>query len=241
MQRVVSTNSDYTVRDQERMTIATQYFDWQRRMAVAHLGTRVLEVGCGVGNFTQHLLDRACVVGIDIDPNCIVQHRTRFREHRHVHSAAMDVLDDSFVETIRGYSPDSVVCLNVLEHISDDYQTLRNMHSVLPRGGHAVFMVPAFEALYGPIDANLGHYRRYSKASMRKVAESTGFNVLKLRYVNSIGFVGWWMNARILKKTEQSEAQIRLFDSRIVPILSAVEDRIEPPFGQSVFAVLERA
>jgi ubiquinone/menaquinone biosynthesis C-methylase UbiE len=238
--RTVSTSADYTVRDQERMQLATRYFDWQRRMTVPELGSRVLEIGCGMGNFTQHLLDRELVVGIDVENDCIQQHRTRFRQHSHIHASVMDILDSSFTELAK-HRPDSIVCLNVLEHISDDYKALQHMYAVLPKGGRAVFIVPAFESLYGPIDANLGHYRRYSKTSMTKVAEGAGFRINKLRYFNSIGFLGWYVNARFLKKTEQSEQQIRLFDSKIVPILSAIESRIEPPFGQSVFAVLERS
>ena len=173
--RVVTATADYTVRDQERMQLATRYFDWQRRMTAPELGARVLEIGCGMGNFTRHLLGREMVIGIDVEPDCIEQHRTRFRRHSHIHASVVDVFDDSFTEIISRHKPDSIVCLNVLEHISDDYKALEHMHNVLPGGGRAGFIVPAFDSLYGPIDTNLGH-----------------------------------------------------------------EDRIAPPFGQSVFAVLER-
>ena len=75
---------------------------------------------------------------------------------------------------------------------------------------------------------------------MRGLAERTGFRVAQLRYMNIVGFFGWWVNARVLRKTEQSEGQIALFDKMIVPLQAAMERWIEPPCGQSIFAVLEK-
>jgi len=108
----------------------------------------------------------------------------------------------------------------------------------LPSGGAAVLIVPAFGALHGPIDERLGHYRRYSKRSLAQAARDAGFRPRVLRYMNSVGFLGWWLNARVLRRTEQSTAQIRIFDSIVVPVLSRVERVIEPPAGQSILAVL---
>jgi SAM-dependent methyltransferase len=236
----VSTTAEYTIRDQERMKLAGNYFDWQRRMTLPHLGRRVLEIGCGMGNFTQHLVDREMVVGIDVVDDCVTEHRKRLGHYPNIVCLNRDVLDPSFAE-LREYRPDSVVCLNVLEHISDDFLALRHMHSVLPAGGRAVLIVPASEALYGLIDAKLGHYRRYSKKSLREVAGRAGFEAFRLRYMNFIGYFGWWANSHVFKRTEQSTAQIVFFDSKIVPVQAKIEDRIEPPFGQSLFCVFVKS
>jgi 2-polyprenyl-3-methyl-5-hydroxy-6-metoxy-1,4-benzoquinol methylase len=233
----VSTTAEYTILDQERMKLASNYFDWQRRITLPHLGRRVLEIGCGMGNFTKHLADREHVVGIDVVEECIAAHRTNLGAHPHVHSLVMDVVDPRFLE-LENFHPDSIVCLNVLEHIGDDLQALRHMCAILPEGGHAVLIVPAFEALYGPIDRMLGHFRRYSKKSLRQTADAAGFAAESMHYMNSVGFFGWWVNAHILKRTEQSESQIALFDSKIVPLLEPLENFVKPPFGQSLFAVL---
>jgi 2-polyprenyl-3-methyl-5-hydroxy-6-metoxy-1,4-benzoquinol methylase len=238
--REMTVSSEYTVRDQERMDHARRYFEWQFAMAEKHLGARVLEVGCGLGNFTQHLIDREFVAGIDVEPLCIEKHRQRFAANANITSFSMDVLSPEFKQLAR-FNPASIACLNVLEHIIDDQLALAHMSAVLPRGGTVVLIVPAFAALYGPIDTLLGHYRRYSKKSLAQVARTAGFECRILRYLNSVGFFGWWCNARILKKTEQSTAQIKLFDSAVVPVLSRVERWIEPPVGQSVFAVLVKS
>ncbi len=222
------------------MTAAVNYFAWQAKLALAPLGQRIVEVGCGIGNFTRMMLDREGVVGVDIDENCIARHRERFGANANVQSRVLDALDPAFAE-LKEFRPDSVVCLNVLEHISDDLATLRAFGNILPAGGRVVLMVPAFMALYGPIDRHLGHYRRYTKTSLRQTAEAAGLRPLSLRYMNTVGFFGWWVNAKLIPREEQSEGQIELFDKRIVPVLEKLEGAIAPPFGQSVFAVLEKA
>jgi 2-polyprenyl-3-methyl-5-hydroxy-6-metoxy-1,4-benzoquinol methylase len=239
MKRETATTAEYTVRDQERMKSATRYFEWQFKLAEAQLGRRILEIGCGLGNFTRHLLDRELVLGIDVEAECIAQRRTDFADYPNLVSMCLDVQDRSFL-SLRTYEPDSVACLNVLEHVKDDILALAHMHAVLSPGGKAVLIVPAFESLYGPIDERLGHYRRYSKQSMARAAAQAGFRVQTLRYMNAVGFFGWWFNAHVLKKTEQSETQIALFDSIVVPAMSKVEGLIEPPIGQSIFAVLAK-
>jgi SAM-dependent methyltransferase len=232
-------SSEWTVRDQVRMAHAKRYFEWQFTLAERHLGMRVLEVGCGLGNFTQHLIGRRLVVGIDIEPCCAEAHTRRFAGQSNLKSFCLDVLSPEFLQ-LRRYQPDSIACLNVLEHVRDDGQALAHMNAVLPPGGTVVLIVPAFECLYGPIDKKLGHHRRYGKQTLTRVAQNAGFRPRILRYINSIGFFGWWLNARILRRMEQSTAQIKVFDALAIPLLSRIERWIEPPVGQSIFAVLEK-
>jgi SAM-dependent methyltransferase len=221
------------------MSRAVNYFEWQSRLAMAPLGRRVVEVGCGIGNFTRMIADRDRVIGVDIEPVCIEQHQARFRNQSNISSQVLDAMDPRFLD-LKSESPDSIVCLNVLEHIEDDLGTLKAFASILPKGGKAVLIVPAFMALYGPIDKFLGHYRRYTCSSFAATAQAAGFHATELRYMNTIGFFGWWANAKIFQRTEQSEGQIELFDKRIVPVLEKLESWVTPPFGQSVFAVLEK-
>jgi SAM-dependent methyltransferase len=133
------------------------------------------------------------------------------------------------------------VCLNVLEHIEDDHQALQAITDVLKPPGTIVLLVPAFPALEGPIDRRLKHTRRYTRKSLMDIAERTGLRVRHMRYVNFIGFFGWWINAHLLRLEEQSPNQIEIFDRWIVPVMSRVERIVPPPFGQSLLAVLEKA
>jgi len=235
----VSTTTEYTIADQERMRAAQRYFEWQARLAKAELGRRVLEVGCGMGNFSDHLRDRDLVVGIDVDENCVERWKERFSNRAHYSGFLLNAENPEFCQ-LKRYEPDSVVCLNVLEHIDRHDLVLKHMWNVLPAGGRVVLMVPAFESLYGEIDARLGHYRRYTRRSLSAVAEGAGFRLRRLRYMNVVGFFGWWANAKIFKRSEQSAEQIAFFDSYVVPIQSRLESWISPPFGQSIIATLEK-
>ena len=231
--------ASYTVEDQDRMTRAETYFAWQSRLVRAELGQRVVEVGCGLGNFTGALLDRELVVAVDVEPECVERLRLRYGERGNLRAMVCDVLSPEFRE-LKRLRPDSCVCLNVLEHIADDAAALRAMASVLAPGGAIVLLVPAFPALYGPIDRHLGHCRRYTRRGLGELAKRSGLRVRKAHYSNFAGFFGWWVNAHVLKREAQSERQIEIFDRYMVPWIAALEQRVKPPFGQSLVAVLER-
>jgi SAM-dependent methyltransferase len=229
----------YTLGDQERMSHAKSYFAWQARLVTREIGRRVIEIGCGVGNFTGALLDRDAILALDKESGCIEELQKRYANHPNLRALICDVdtLNQRRSE-LAGFAADSCVCLNVLEHIADDARALRAMSSLLIPGGVIVLLVPACPALYGPIDRNLGHYRRYTLDSLRRLAAETGLRVRKTHYVNCAGFFGWWLNSHILKRETQSEKQIATFE-RLVPALSWLEGITRPPFGQSLFAVLE--
>jgi SAM-dependent methyltransferase len=231
--------SIYTITDQERMAHAANYFAWQGRLVAPELGQRVIEVGCGIGNFTRMLLDRETVLAVDVDAACVERLRERYPNRPNLRALVCEPASGTFAELAR-FHPDSCVCLNVLEHIEDDGQALTAMATVLVPGGVVVLLAPAFPALYGPIDRNLRHYRRYRRDMLAALANGAGLRIEKLYYVNAAGFFGWWLNARVFRREAQSERQIRIFDRLLVPWLSRLEAMAQPPFGQSLFAVLRK-
>ena len=231
--------SAYTIDDQRRMSKAKNYFAWQGRLVKQEIGRRVIEVGCGLGNFTGMLLDCDAVVALDKEEECIERLKQRYRGYPNLHAFTCDVNDDDFF-AFADFKPNSCVCLNVLEHVEDDAGLLRRMASILPPGGRIVLIVPAFPSLYGPIDLNLGHYRRYTMRSLRELAAAVHLRVKSAGYMNAIGFFGWWANSHIFRRETQSDEQIELFDRFVVPCLSRMEAFALPPFGQSVFAVLQK-
>ena len=230
---------DYTLADQARMSLATNYFEWQAKLVLPALGRRIVEVGCGIGNFTRRMLDRELVVAVDIEPACLATLRQRYPAVGNLVTSDAVLGTPEWLE-LAHHQPDSCVCLNVLEHIEDDRLALESMAAILPPGGVIVLLVPAFPALYGEIDRKLGHFRRYTRKSLRALAESVGLEVARLNFMNSIGFFAWWANSHLLRRTEQSTGQIGVFDKLVVPVLSRVESILPPPFGQSLFAVLRK-
>ena len=138
MQREASTTAEYTLLDQQLMSRATRYFAWQARIAKPHLGRRVIEAGCGTGNFTLHLTDRELVVGMDVVEECVERTRARFAGQPNMQFRNLDVQDPGFLR-LKALRPDSIVCFNVLEHVRDDRLTLEHMHQVLIPGGGQYF------------------------------------------------------------------------------------------------------
>jgi SAM-dependent methyltransferase len=112
-------------------------------------------------------------------------------------------------------SMDTVVCLNVLEHIEDDMQGLRNIHSVLRRDGRAIVLVPHGQEIFGTLDVALGHYRRYSHEELKGKMERAGFRVEKILNFNRISRPGWYVSGRILKRTTLGAMQMQMFDQLV--------------------------
>ncbi len=221
------------------MAKAKNYFAWQGRLVRPHLGHRVIEVGCGIGNFTSMLLDRDAVFALDIEAGCIEVLRNRYAGCGNLRAFVGEPGTKPF-EDLRRERPDTCVCLNVLEHIENDGKALESMAAVLQPGGKVILIVPAFPSLFGPIDRNLEHIRRYRRDDLSNLAQRTGLVVEVSRFWNLVGFFGWWWNSHVGRRERQSAAQIALFDRAVVPLMSRLERLLPPPFGQSLFAVLRK-
>jgi SAM-dependent methyltransferase len=234
----------YLIRDQQLMAEARNYFAWQASLVMCEVGCRVVEVGCGLGNFTELLRQGRAVLAFEIEPACVEVFQSRYESDDDLRVLNRDWCatdwHDSTLPEITAFRPDSCVCINVLEHLEDDREALQRMAAVLPSGGSIVLLVPAFPALYGPIDKQLGHYRRYTRKSVRRLADGVGLQIKSARYMNSVGLVGWWVNAHILRREAQSAGQTRVFDRFVVPVLSRMERLVPPPFGQSLLVVLRK-
>jgi SAM-dependent methyltransferase len=137
---------------------------------------------------------------------------------------------------------DSAMSFNVFEHIEDDRSAMRNVQQVLEPGGHFVCFVPACKLLYGRMDQDLGHHRRYSKPELAAKAKEAGFEIVELKYVNLIGFFAWLVNGRLLRSGEVSggASAMRLYDRFMVPLTRFIESHWQPPFGQSLLLVARK-
>src|SRR5437773_1927811 len=107
---------------------------------------------------------------------------------------------------------DSVVCLNVLEHVENDEMGLRNIHSALRPGGRAIILVPHGQEIFGTLDVALGHYRRYSHQELKTKMEQVGFQVERILDFNRISRPAWYVSGRILKRQTLGRGQMRVFD-----------------------------
>jgi SAM-dependent methyltransferase len=150
----------------------------------------------------------------DIDPEHLARLASRFQHRPNVQVCFADLGRAACFHEFSGQM-DSVVCLNVLEHIEDDLAGLRNIHSVLQPGGRAIVLVPHDQKIYGTLDAALGHYRRYSEPELREKMQATGFRVQDVLKFNRISRPPWYVSGKLLKSTALGRTQMRLFDSLV--------------------------
>lgn len=224
-------------RDLQQMASATNYLDWQFGMVRQHLGGRVLEVGAGIGTFTRRMASVTEHVTA-LEPNRYCFERLTRETSQLPNVTRHELPVEEFHATVaRGRIFDTIVCMNVLEHIRDDTAVLREFRSLIAPGGRLVLLIPAIPLAFGEIDRRLGHYRRYTKRSVRQLFAATGWRGVQLRYFNVVGLLGWIWNTKVLVKHEQSDRQIRLFDRAIVPVMSRLESALPVPVGQSLLAV----
>jgi SAM-dependent methyltransferase len=233
-------STDITVSDQETMGAAVNYRRWMFRRVKPFLGQRILEVGAGIGNFTQLLINRELVVASDIRPDCVAHLRRRFAGQPAVVTLQMDAADPALVELSR-YDLDTIVCMNVLEHVADDVAALRHMCEALRPGGHLVLLVPAFQCLFGTVDRSLQHHRRYTRRTLLPKVQQAGFGVQRSFYMNLVGMAGWLVNNRVLKRVQESPGQILFFDRFVAPAAERIERVIPPPLGLSLIAICRRS
>jgi glycosyltransferase involved in cell wall biosynthesis len=222
-----------------RMARLHDYNKWLHDRFDAYLGRRVLEVGSGVGNQTRYFVERDRVVASDIEPHYVRELTSRFGQRSNVRVASFRFpLAEADRADLHAEGIDSIVCLNVLEHIEDHAGTLKDFASVLRPGGHLALLVPAMPALYGTLDVNLNHFRRYDREPLRQLLNESGFEVDELRYVNRPGVLGWWLNSRVLKRTVLPRGQLAAF-RWILPLLK-LEEKTAPSFGMSLLALARR-
>ncbi len=222
-----------------RMSKLAPYNAWLHARFEKHLGRRILEVGSGVGNQTRFFADRERVVASDIEAHYVRELKTKFAGRGNVRVASYEFpLAPGPRAELAGEAIDTIVCLNVLEHIEKDEETLRDFASLLPPGGRIALVVPALPSLYGTLDIHLRHFRRYGLDELRGKLEASGFVVDELRFLNRPGVLGWWLNSKVLKRRVLPKGQLAAF-KWLLPLLK-LEEKTPPSFGMSLLALARK-
>jgi SAM-dependent methyltransferase len=218
---------------------AENYNRWIAEQFAPYAGKRILEVGCGIGNLSHHWTDREAFVGIDTEPECVAKCAQRFSDHPNVRILHDHVGAPDWVSRWSAHRPDTVVAVNVLEHIREDLAALRGWRDIVRAGGggHICVFVPAFEFAFSSFDKRYGHYRRYTKETLRDKLLDAGLDLRVLRYFNMPGLLAWWATFVLFRRESTLPGQVGLYDKVVVPVVRKIEESITPPFGNSVVAV----
>ncbi len=202
-----------------RLNRAPRFTKWMADTIKPHAGERVLEIGAGIGNVTANLVPRASYWASDINPHYLdlLEKLKQTQPYLQV-----QYTDAAVAETYPPERFDTVVCLNVVEHLEDDVAALKNIRNSLEPNGHAIILVPNGPGLFGTLDTVLGHFRRYTREQLVNVCRRAGFTVQTLLKFNRIGSPGWWWNGRVMKKKTFGLWQMKLLNF-IVPLVRPVD------------------
>jgi len=202
---------------------------WLFSKLAPHVRGDVLEIGSGIGNLSGLVADAAAsAVLTDVEPRYLDALRRTFAARPRVSVVPYD-LEAAPPAEIAGRAFDTIVAVNVIEHVKDDAALVRRLAALLRPGGKLVVCVPACPFAYGSLDRALGHHRRYTRRSLRALLEGAGLRPAPPAYMNGLGLVGWTVHGRLLRRRQLSPRQVQLFE-RLVPLL-ALEDRVRLPLG----------
>jgi glycosyltransferase involved in cell wall biosynthesis len=195
------------------LSAAPRFNRWMADTIRPFVGQRVLEIGSGIGNLTRALVQgRTRYVATDLSPEYLSRLASRFPHRLNLEAYRCDLTKPADFAPFAN-AMDSVICLNVLEHIEDDRLGLQNIFSALDHGGRAIVLVPEGQSVFGTIDVALGHVRRYSEAELKSKMEATGFEVEQILRFNRVSRPAWFVSGRILKRTSLEWNQMQLYDS----------------------------
>ncbi|MFC5748664.1 class I SAM-dependent methyltransferase [Actinomadura rugatobispora] len=213
---------------------ARNYRKYEYETVAPYVGRSLLEIGSGLGHFSEQFAGRLDYLAVsDNDPYCVGELRKRYADNDDV-----EVLDLELpAEVGIRQKVDTVVMMNVLEHIKDDAQALRDLAAVTKPGGRIVIWVPGYMQLYGDFDRKVGHVTRYTPATLAASVREAGLLPEVLKPINFLGGIAWWVAVRRGSVGYPDPRLVKIYDRTVVPLTRGIERVVRPPFGQTVFCV----
>lgn len=210
-----------------------RYRRFQLDLISPYCGRTVLEVGAGLGEFAQGFTGLDRLVVTDADPGAVELLAARFADRPEVEARQLALGTELSIDK----PVDSVIAINVLEHIEDDAAALRSLANLVVPGGTIVLWVPGYQQLYGEFDRRVGHVRRYTPATVSDAVLRAGLQVEVAKPVNLLGGIAWWAAVRRGGSTSPNPKLVAIYDRFVVPTTRAIERRVRVPFGQTVLCV----
>jgi 2-polyprenyl-3-methyl-5-hydroxy-6-metoxy-1,4-benzoquinol methylase len=231
----------YAGKDLEAMSFAVNYHKWILEEFRPFLGKKLVEVGAGTGSFSEMLIEEKPNNLALVEPSemfgFLEKNISRIKT-----SANVDYYNSIFSAAAADLSekPDTIIYVNVLEHIEDDLGELKKVYETLERGGHCLIFVPALMSLYGAFDAKVGHFRRYTKSELEEKAKSAGFRIVKSKYFDFVGIFPWYIKYKLLKLDSLNTGAVTAYDKFAVPLTKQFERLIKFPLGKNLLTILKK-
>ena len=227
------------------MAEARNYHRWILDIFQPYLGQHLIEVGAGLGSFSELILGRhVCQTLSLVEPSKLMYERLVTRTQRLKTNTRVEAVHGTFAAFASQLKthpkPDSIIYVNVLEHIEDDMAEMVSAWQTLSPGGRVLIFVPALSWLYGKFDERVGHFRRYAKGDLEEKLRRAGFRILRSTYFDLPGILPWWIKYRVFKSETMEQEAVRFYDRFIVPAVRLIERRVSPPLGKNVIAIAQK-
>lgn len=233
-------NTDtYEGSDLEALATLHRYQNWIVESFQPYLSGRAIEFGAGIGNIS--MLVRSHVSTFDlVEPsaNLAAPLKQRFGEDENI--AIYEETLETHLPKIADETYDSVVLVNVMEHIEDDVAALEGLYRILKPGGHLMLFVPALKFLYSDLDALVGHFRRYQRTELNDRVADAGFDIIVSKYFDVIGVAPWWLLNTKMGATGFNPLLVGIYDAVFAPLSRGLESLVSPPFGKNILLVVRR-
>jgi len=225
----------YEGRDLEAMSFARRYHDWILSMFTSFIGKRVAEVGAGSGSFTELLAALPVEELVAVEPSKEMFDQLVAHTEKDLRITCRNAF---FGDVSPEYSNhfDSIVYVNVLEHVEDDAGELAQVYRALVPGGRVCIFVPALSWLYSEHDASIGHFRRYHKKQLTALLTSAGFSIPLVLYFDIVGIIPWFLLMKV-GKMHPAPGSVDVYDRFVVPLSRVLESCIPLPIGKNLVIV----
>lgn len=232
---------EYEGNDLEAMIGADNYYAWILSTIRPYLGKSIVEVGAGVGSFSKLLLQSKPKTLTLIEPSKMFQLlQKNISSTKTTTVTPLHGYLKTETKAVKATKPDTIVYINVMEHVKDDRAEVKQAAELLQPGGRLIIFVPAFQALYSNFDKSIDHYRRYTKADLKKILNEAGLEVEYSRYMDMVGMGPWWFSFVVMKRTTLVPFLVKTYDKLCIPVIRFFESRIPAPAGKNVLVVARR-
>ena len=192
----------------------------------------VVEVGAGLGANTPYLRRGALQRWVCLEPDPHLAEQLA----ANVGDAGNCEVVCGTVQAVEGRQFDTVVYIDVLEHIENDRQELEAAARLLRPGGRIIVLAPAHQRLFTPFDAAIGHFRRYDREMLRRISPP-GLRLEKLRYLDSAGLLLSGANRIFLRQSMPTKSQLHVWDNFVVPVSRVLDKLTFGRLGKSIVAI----
>ncbi|MFZ4766064.1 MAG: class I SAM-dependent methyltransferase [Roseimicrobium sp.] len=236
--------SDYHYEGEE-LDLFHHATNWKRYWAASvspFVSGRILDAGAGQGNNLPILLSPRCTEWTALEPDAQLLAKTE---------RLGDIAKDARLKLVAGDTAsllekqptpvfDTILYIDVMEHIADDLGEFQRAARLLSPGGHLIVLSPAFQSLYSPFDAAIGHCRRYDRASLQRL-KSNELAMEKFFFLDAAGFLLSSANRWMLRQSMPTLSQIQFWDRWVIPLSRWVDPLVGRSVGRSIVGVWKKA